>query len=149
MYAWAAHSDRSGERIFHTASVLLVTAVALFAFPILIDNPVLAFIALIVANASMSAYGGPFWAVCQELFSGNGAAISIAAVATLGQVGGMIAPYVFGLLTRATGNTSAGVIYLGAGMVVAFAILALGRRSWRRPDVAAPELLRNAGERIL
>lgn len=146
MYSWAALSDRSGERVFHTASVLLVTGIALFAFPILIGDPVVAFLALIVANISMSAYGGPFWSVCQELFSGKGGALSIAAVATLGQVGGLIAPYIFGLLTRATGNTNAGVIYLGAGMVLAFAILAFGHRAWRRPETISPEFSRSGGE---
>ncbi|GAA4558628.1 MFS transporter [Pseudonocardia xishanensis] len=136
MYGNGVHSDRTGERTFHASTGPLVSGLALISIPFITDNNVVAFLLLALGTASLNAYAAPFWTISQKLFAGPNAAVAIAMVTTIGNLGGLLAPYIFGLLTGATGSTSAGITYLGCGTLIAAAILVVGRNRWSRGPMA-------------
>jgi len=126
----ARHSDKLNERVWHVAIPVGIGGVVFLVMPSVVSSVFASIVLLCIAAAGMFAYIGPFWAIIQQQFVGYRAALSIAAVNALGAGGGLVAPYVFGLLTDLTGRTTAGVVYLGAGLILAAVILAVSRSLW-------------------
>jgi ACS family tartrate transporter-like MFS transporter len=126
----ARHSDKTNERVWHVVIPVGTGGVVFILMPFVSSSAALSIALLCIASAGLFAFTGPFWAIIQQQFVGYRAALGIAAVNSLGAGGGLVAPYVFGLLTKSTGGTTAGVVYLGAGLVLAAAILALSRSMW-------------------
>ncbi|ELT43047.1 MFS transporter [Arthrobacter nitrophenolicus] len=123
-------SDRKKERIWHTVIPLTLGGAIFVVVPLVSGSLVVSMLLLCVAAAGLYGSTGGFWAIIQQQFSGYRAALSIAAVNSLGMTGGLVAPYVFGLLTKYTGSTNAGITYLGIGILTAALILVLTRKRW-------------------
>jgi len=130
LVAAARHSDKVNERVWHVVVPVGVGGMVFIVMPFVSSSVVMLIVLLCIASAGLFAFAGPFWAIIQQQFVGYRAALSIAAVNALGAGGGLVAPYVFGLLTKSTGGTTAGVVYLGAGLVLAATILAASRSLW-------------------
>jgi ACS family tartrate transporter-like MFS transporter len=75
-----------------------------------------------------------FWAMPAALLSGPAAAVGIALVNSIGNLGGFVGPYLVGLIEDATGSTDGGLITLAAVLVLG-ALLAARRA---RPGARAP-----------
>ena len=113
MIAWSAHSDRTGERVWHAALPPLVGGIAL-AGAGLVSTPVLAFVLIIVATAGIYCFFGPFWTLPAVFLAEAAAAVGIAAINSIGNIGGFIGPSLVGALVQTTGTTSAGLVAIGA-----------------------------------
>jgi len=118
----ARHSDRSGERRWHTAIAALAGALGLVAATVYSDNTVIALAALSVATAGILSTFPIFWSLPTAMLGGAAAAAGIAMINSLGNLAGFAAPYLVGAIRDATGSTASG-IYLIAASLAAGALL--------------------------
>ncbi len=123
MLANGAHSDRRGERRLHIALPLFLTVVG-YVGCALLPTPALSVCALALVPIGMGAFFGPFYSLPCRFLSGEAAAVSVALVTALANVGGIIGPYLIGFLKDATGGYVVPLLVLAA-CVLTGAILAL------------------------
>jgi MFS transporter, ACS family, tartrate transporter len=126
MIAWSAHSDRTAERQLHSALPLLAAAVALAATG-LTRNPVGSLVLISVALAGMYAFKAPFWSLPGLFLSRSTAAISIASINSIGNLGGFVGPYLVGVAKGASGDPLSGLLFLSGLLLVAFFLTQFGR----------------------
>jgi nitrate/nitrite transporter NarK len=69
---------------------------------------------------------GLFWVFPQRFLTGMAAAAGIALINSIGQLGGLISPYMVGKVKDVTGSASMGLYALAAALVVSFVIIAWG-----------------------
>lgn len=117
MIAWGRHSDRTGERIWHAALPPIVGGIALAAAGFL-SVPLLAFILIIIATAGIYCEFGPFWTLPAVFLAEAAAAVGIAVINSIGNLGGFIGPSLVGHLARTTGSTDSGIIAIGACLII-------------------------------
>jgi ACS family tartrate transporter-like MFS transporter len=116
-------SNLTGERRWHTAVPILMTAAAL-AFAILAGDRlalVIAFFCLL--GFSCQAYLPPFWTLPTGYLGKSAAAAAIGTINSFGNLGGFVGPYIFGYLRAATGRYESGLWFL-TGCMLASGLLA-------------------------
>ncbi|MQA79902.1 MAG: MFS transporter [Streptosporangiales bacterium] len=96
-------ASRTGDRRWHLITFGLVSGAAL-VLGVLIDVPILAFVATCVAMGCGTAYIGLFWASPMAILSGSAAAVGFALVNGIGNLGSFLGPYFAGLLRGASGS---------------------------------------------
>ena len=126
MILWSAHSDRTGERVWHTAIPPVIGGIALAGVGFFTGS-ILAFVLIIIAIAGIYCFFGPFWTLPAIFLAEAAAAVGIAAINSVGNLGGFIGPSLVGLLTGMTGSTSAGLIAIG-GCLMLTGVLTLAVR---------------------
>jgi ACS family tartrate transporter-like MFS transporter len=127
MFLWGRSSDRSQERIWHIAIALFVLAAALIASAYA-GSLTLTMAALIIAAIGGFGAVALFWTLPTAYLSGVAAAGGIALINSIGNLAGIVAPYLIGRVKETTGSTVTGLLALAvlpgiAGLLV----LALGR----------------------
>ena len=111
-------ADRHQEHRLHVAVPLAIAAVTL-GLAISSDGPLRLLLICLSAAAAFSCKG-PFWTMPTQFLGGNGAAGGIAAINSVGNIGGFLAPIVMGrLMLLPHGNALAlgfltGVLLLSA-----------------------------------
>jgi len=117
MVAVGLHSDRSGERRWHTAVPAFAGALALIgaAYSTSVGPAILA---ISIAMLGVSSMVGPFWAMPTSLLSGTAAATGIAFINSVGNLGGFVGPYAIGLVRTSTGNFKGGFLLVSAALAV-------------------------------
>lgn len=118
MVAAGRHSDRTGERRWHIAVAALVGGAA-FAASAFVHGLTPALVLLSIAMLGLASMFGPFWTLATSIARGGGAAVGIALINSVGNIGGFVGPYVFGYIRDSTQSFSVGLIFIGA-------VLALG-----------------------
>lgn len=137
MVWWSRHSDRTGERKMHSAWPLLLAGVTLTGAG-LVNTAVPAMVLITLALIGLYAFKAPFWAVPTLFLTRATAAVSVAAINSVGNLGGFVGPYAIGLIKEWTGSTTAGLMFLAALLFASFAMMALMRLgSGRDPALAA------------
>ena len=119
MVLWSQHSDRTGERQKHSALPLFAGAIALAATG-WFSQPVIAMALISIALAGIYAFKSPFWSLPGLFLSRSTAAVSIAAINSIGNLGGFVGPYGIGYIKEATGSAYAGLLFLSGLLFVAF-----------------------------
>jgi ACS family tartrate transporter-like MFS transporter len=119
------HSDRTGERMRHTALPMLLAAVGLLFTGATVGNAWLEMIGLSAAGVGLSSCLPTFWTLPTAYLGAGAAAAGIALINSLGNISGYVAPQVVGVLRDWTGNYSApmfvaGVVVLAASGLVTF-----------------------------
>jgi len=107
----AQRSDRTGERHWHTAFPFLVITAA-FLIGGLSTRPFLAVPAIAAVAIGYPALLGPFLAIPPTFLKGKSMAAGIAAINTLGMLGGFIGPYWMGYAKDLTGDYQRGLLTL-------------------------------------
>ena len=137
MIAWGWHSDLTGERTWHVVGALLLAASGLSVCTLIgVGHPVVTMIALILAVMGSQSVGPVFYSLPTAMLTGTAAAGGIAMINSIGNLGGWLGPWVYGLVKDATGSTSLGLLCLALGPVIAaIAIITAGhdRRLERMP----------------
>ena len=128
MTLWSAHSDRTGERRWHTAIPPGIGGIALIGAGI-IPDPLVAFLLIVIATAGIFCFFGPFWTLPAAFLTGAGAAAGIAVINSVGNVGGFIGPSVLGITVQVTGSTGAGLVIIGGCLVICGILAAIVRVS--------------------
>ena len=129
LYLNARHSDRSGERRFHTAAGAAVAGVAL-VMAVMLSQSAAILALLVVAGVGLGATQGVFWTVPAALGIGGGRVPVgvIALISMAGTAGGIIGPLLLGHLREMTGSHQSGILALAALLLVAAALMAAGSR---------------------
>jgi ACS family tartrate transporter-like MFS transporter len=128
MIWWGRHSDMSGERIKHVAGACLVCAAGLGVCIVIgISHPVIIMIALIIGIMGQQSIAPTFWSLPTALLSGTAAAGGIAMINAVGNLGGFVGPYMFGLIKDASGSDTVALLAIAAAPVIsAIVLFALG-----------------------
>ena len=140
MILWSRHSDRTHERKWHTVIPLAAIVVGL-VLAALSPSPTLKMASLCIAGFGFFASLPVFWTLPTALLSGAGAAAGIAAVNSIGNLGGYFGPQVFGWLKDQTGGDTASLMFLaGCAVIGAIIVLVLGHDPTmeRAADTTAP-----------
>jgi ACS family tartrate transporter-like MFS transporter len=61
---------------------------------------------------------GPFWAMPTALLSGTAAAVGVAVINSIGNLGGFFGPYTIGALRNATGSFRAGLLLVAGALAI-------------------------------
>jgi ACS family tartrate transporter-like MFS transporter len=126
MIVWSAHSDRTAERQRHAALPLLAAAIAL-ATTGLTRNPAASLTLISIALAGLYAFKAPFWSLPGLFLSRSTAAISIASINSIGNLGGFVGPYLVGVAKGASGDPLNGLLFLSGLLVLSFFLTQFGR----------------------
>ena len=138
MVLWSRHSDRTGERVWHCVIPFLAMVVGL-GLATTVADPTMKMVVLCVAAWGFFAVLPVFWTLPTAFLSGAGAAAGIAAVNSIGNLGGYFGPQAFGYLKTATGGDTASLVFLAcAALVGAVLVLALGHNPALERAAAPP-----------
>ena len=123
------HSDRSGERRWHTAVPAFVGAAGLVAAAYGQSTLiVVTFLALGLACAESMV--GPFWAMATSSMAGISAAAGIAVINSLANLGGYFGPDIIGVFRTADGGFRGGLLAIATTVGLSGAIAwMVGRQS--------------------
>jgi ACS family tartrate transporter-like MFS transporter len=129
----ARHSDRQGDRLWHTAAGAMLAGIALIiavAFPA--GSAVL--VMLVIAGLGIGASQGVFWTVPAALGIGGGQVPIgvIAAVSMAGTAGGVVGPSMMGWLVERTGSHAPAILILAGFLLLAALLLAISAKAQPR-----------------
>jgi ACS family tartrate transporter-like MFS transporter len=118
----AQRSDRTGERYWHAAIPYGVISIG-FLIGGLSVSPWLAVPVLSAAVIAHGALQGPQLSIPPIFLKGKSMAAGIAAMNTIGMIGGFVGPYWMGLAKDLTGNYQRGLLTLTVPSAIAAAII--------------------------
>jgi MFS family permease len=133
---WGRRSDRRRERVWHAAGALMLGGFGLL-LAATTGQSMISVAALSLAVAGTLAFTAPFWALSGSIMSGAAAAGGLAAISSIGLIGGFVAPSIMGAMKEFFGSYGAGQIVI-AGLAMAGALLLLLIARWRS-DLLAPD----------
>jgi len=139
MIIWGRHSDKKHERVWHCVIPFAAMVVGLGLAAVL-PNPIAKMAVLCVAGWGFFSILPVFWTLPTAFLSGAGAAAGIAAVNSIGNLGGYFGPKIFGSLKDATGGDTASLVFLACSAFLGIVlVLSLGHNKAleRAPSVAA------------
>ncbi len=128
MMFWGLHSDRTGERRWHTALPLLVIAAGLLCVSASTGSLAVTVALLSSSLVGYSSFKGPFWAFTASTLSPGTAAAGIAGINAVSNLagGGMVS--LVGIIQDATGSYALALLPIAALAVTgAVIVLLLGR----------------------
>jgi ACS family tartrate transporter-like MFS transporter len=108
------HSDRTGERIWHTAIPRLLSGVALTVCYFSTAHVWISVAMLSVATIGFYCAHPGFWPLPNMFLGRSAAAASIGLINSFGNLGGFLGPYTLGILSDRTGGFGSGFLYLAA-----------------------------------
>jgi ACS family tartrate transporter-like MFS transporter len=117
------HSDKTGERRWHSAIPLLVAGL-MFVLLILTRHDVpLAILFLLLGSGFFYAFYPTFWAIPTMLLSESAAAATFGLINSIGQLSGFAGNSAIGFLNDRTGSLAASfgliaLVYLAAGVLI-------------------------------
>jgi ACS family tartrate transporter-like MFS transporter len=116
------HSDRTGERRWHTAFPLMLSAVA-FLLAILYGSHFwVAFACLTVASMA-NAFLPAFWPMPSAFLGESAAAASIGLINSIGNLGSFASPAIIGYFRDRTQSFTLGFAYVIASLIIAISLV--------------------------
>jgi MFS transporter, ACS family, tartrate transporter len=122
MILWGRHSDQTGERKFHVVIPLAIIVIGL-GLAAITASPVVKMLWICLAGFGFFAVLPVFWTLPTAMLSGTAAAAGIAAINSIGNLGGYFGPQVFGLLRDWSGADEVGLMFLAACAIVGIVIV--------------------------
>lgn len=134
----SAHSDRRGERAFHSIVPCVVMAAG-FLTASFAREPWLVVASLAASYVAVISMLGPANAVPMQFLAGRAAATGLAAMNTIAMFGGFLGPYWMGVMRDYTGSYEAGLRGLLLPCLLAAGTMFILTRSLaRRPVITVP-----------
>jgi MFS family permease len=118
MFVIVRSISRTGERRWHLTLPLVAAAIGLFG-GVLSGNPYLSLLGISIAAAAFFAVLSTFHATVAQVYAGALAAVSLALVNSVGNISGLVGPYLQGWLTDLTGSSSAGLLVMSGFFAIA------------------------------
>ncbi|MEX3668964.1 MFS transporter [Paraburkholderia phenoliruptrix] len=135
MVMWSRSSDRHNERRLHSAIPLGVAALALLGAG-LSTNPYVSISLISLSLAGLYAFKSPFWALPTLFLTRSTAAVAIAVINSVGNLGGFVGPFAIGYLKGAGKSATPGLLFLSALLVMSFLMTYFIRINGRDTDDA-------------
>lgn len=133
MIIWSRSSDRRNERKMHSAIPLAVAALGLIGAGML-PSAVASMAMICVALSGLYSFKSPFWALPTLFLDRATAAVSIAVINSIGNLGGFVGPSLIGVVKGNSQSAATGLLFLSALLVIAFLMTALMRVTNNEPD---------------
>ena len=133
MVLWSRHSDRTNERPWHVIIACLAAAVGLILAG-LSPNVVAVVAALVLVNVGIVSAKPPLWAMPTMFLSGPAAAAGLAAINSIGNLGGFVGPAMIGWIKSLTGSFAGGLYFVCGLLIVSATVTFLVSRSVVRPS---------------
>ncbi|AJQ46243.1 MULTISPECIES: MFS transporter [Pseudomonas] len=133
MVIWSRSSDRRNERKMHSAIPLAVAALGLVGAGML-SSPVASMAMICVALSGLYSFKSPFWALPTLFLDRATAAVSIAVINSIGNLGGFVGPSMIGVVKGNSQSAATGLLFLSALLLIAFLMTALMRVTNKEPD---------------
>jgi ACS family tartrate transporter-like MFS transporter len=133
MIVWARHSDKTGERTWHVVIACLVAALGLLLAGGA-SSTVAVVAALTLVNCGISAAKPPLWAMPTMFLSGPAAAVGIATINSIGNLGGFVGPWAIGWIKDRTGSFTGGLVFVASLLVLSAVLTLVVARTARRTE---------------
>jgi MFS family permease len=135
--AISRRAERRNEKRWHAALAAIVGGAGLALSAIFSDSTLLTVALITVASTGALVTMALFWSFPGSILTGAGVAAGIAAINSVGNLGGFFGPYLLGGLSDLFGTPTAGIAILGglmsaAGLLIALACQHYGIRSTQR-----------------
>ncbi len=128
MIAWAAWVDRRGGAVGNIVLTCLLGAAG-FGVALASDSTATSLVGLTIALVGVNAARAILWALPAQFLTGIAAAGGLAIISSVGTLGGFLGPAIVGWLRQATGSFTAGLVALGACLVISAGLaVILGRQ---------------------
>jgi len=121
------HSDKTNERLWHTAAPLLAAGSMFILLSLTRHDVTLAIVFLLVGSGFFFAFFPTFWAIPTMILSESAAAAAFGLINSIGQLGGFAGNYVIGLLNDRTHSLVASFWFIALVYVLAGSLI-LGLR---------------------
>ena len=138
MVLWGRHSDKTGERRWHTAIALLLAAFGL-SYMSLSSSLATTIFAVACALVGAYAFKGPFWALSSGWLSASTLAAGLAGINAIANlIGGGLMVNIVGLVKDATGSFALGMLPVAAlDATAAAAVIVISRAHARSAELRA------------
>ena len=124
----AKRSDATQERRYHTGLPMALAFFGLIALT-MTNNLTVSMLLLCISQMGIYAFVGTFWSLPNMYLSEATAAVGIAIINSVGNLGGFFGPYMVGFLKDATGSTNAGMYFLATfAILCTIAVLAIPKK---------------------
>lgn len=147
------NSKRTGDQKWHIVS-LMVIGFAGMLIAAYAGSPVLALVGLTLAAVGMQSAVPLFWTMPAAVFAGVASAIAIAMINSVGNLSGLVGPYLTGRIVEATGTPQIALVLMAIPLaLMAFTIVFVSNfTDWtvaHRTRAAEPLTDRPEGQRVL
>jgi len=130
MLAVAASSDRLRERKWHMIAATAAAGIPLLILPMAGGSTLATVICLSFAIGCFLGRFGPFWTLPSEVLSASVAGVGIGLINGVGNLGGTVGPYFFGVVKTQTGSFSMALAIGGVSLLLS-ALVAIPIRTAR------------------
>jgi nitrate/nitrite transporter NarK len=113
---------RTGDRKWHLTGLMAAASIGLF-LGVMSGNPFLALGGITIAAVGFFGSLSTFQATILQVYAGALAAVSIAFVNSIGNLSGLVGPYILGALTDSTGSTNAGLLIMSGFFAIATVLI--------------------------
>jgi ACS family tartrate transporter-like MFS transporter len=122
MIANGALSDRRRAPFAHIIPCCFMMSFGFLVFGVA-NTPIVSIAALLIMVMGHFSMQGPLWAISTSFLSGRSAAAAIAAMNTIGILGGFVGPYWMGIAKDLTGYYQRGLLIMSLPMFIAAGIM--------------------------
>jgi len=122
MPLWGRHSDKTRERKYHTAIMIMLAGIGL-VIAASSTNIILQIIGVTMAYVASVCYTGPFWAMPTMFLTAQAAAVGVAIINSCSSLGGFIGNLMVGYIKGSAWGSSGVLLFQSACCVIAFLLV--------------------------
>lgn len=135
---WGAHASKTGEKRWHIALPLFISAIGLAAAPF-VTNPYASLLLITLTAAGIYAQLGIWWTVPTTFLHGAAVAGASAMINSIANLGGYVGPYMLGWIKMTSGTYDLGYFILSGALVLSGALMFTLHHSMVRPAGSSQE----------
>ncbi|GKT04477.1 MFS transporter [Furfurilactobacillus entadae] len=139
-------SDRSGERVWHTAGGALIGGIGFVGAALTTAVPIVSVGFICLSAIGVYAYSGPYWAITTTV-DPRIAAVGLGIVNAVGNFGGFFGPYAIGWLKGVTHSTTTGMYFLAASLIIA-GVFVLSLRAHHSEESATTKVTTDSADQV-
>lgn len=144
LIAWGWSSDRHGERRWHLIVATLLAAAG-FLVAGWLTGSFLAIIAMSVVTIGIYGSRPSFWPMPSLFLTGGAAAVGMALINSIGNLGGYAGPFVVGWIKDSTKSFESALYFLAACALLSAIITYFATRATRPPGAVTPSVAAPVG----